>query len=294
MSLTAAPRPILPIEMGPAGADLPLSLRNFNLIRKLALEKTGIALAEHKRNMVYRRLSRRVAALGLKDFDDYCALLAGPDAEPEMQHMVNALTTNKTEFFRENHHFEHFASTALPAIVQSGAASSKRLRIWSAGCSSGQEPYSIAMTLMRAVPDLTDFDARILATDIDTDILGRAERGIYAAAELAAIPPGLRSIFFQPVAGQPNNFRAKPELRGLVAFRPLNLHDAWPMKGSFDAIFCRNVVIYFDKVAQTRLFDRFADLLAPGGFLYIGHSESLFRVTERFRAAGQSIYRKIP
>jgi len=279
--------------MGPAGADPPLSQRNFDFLRKLALEKTGISLADHKRSMVYRRLSRRVAALGLKDFDDYCALLAGPDAGPEMQHLVNALTTSKTEFFRENHHFEHLASAAIPAIMNSGAARSKRLRIWSAGCSSGQEPYSIAMTLMRAVSGLADFDARILATDIDTDILAKAERGIYSAHDLAAIPHGLRSIFFQPVAGQPGNFRAQPALRGLIAFRPLNLHDAWPMKGSFDVIFCRNVVIYFDKVTQTRLFDRFANLLAPAGFLYIGHSESLFRVTERFRAAGQSIYRKI-
>lgn len=293
MSLTAAPRPILPIEMGAAGADLPLSQRNFDFLRKLALEKTGISLAGHKRNMVYRRLSRRVAALGLKDFDDYCALLAGPEAEREMQCLVNALTTNKTEFFRENHHFEHLGSAAIPAIMSSGSTRSKRLRIWSAGCSSGQEPYSIAMTLMRAVADFAGLDARILATDINTDILSRAERGIYAAHELAAIPPLLRNLFFQPAPGHPNHFRARAALRGLIAFRPLNLHDAWPMKGPFDAIFCRNVVIYFDKPAQTRLFDRFASLLVPGGFLYIGHSESLFCVSERFRAAGQSIYRKI-
>jgi len=288
-----APRPIFPIELGHAGADLPLSQRNFNVIRTLALEKAGITLADHKRNMVYRRLSRRVAALGFADFDDYCALLAGPEAEGEMQHMINALTTNKTDFFRENHHFDHLAATAIPAMLSSGMAKSKRLRIWSAGCSSGQEPYSIAMTLVRAVFDLDLFDARVLATDIDTEILARAERGIYAAHELSAIPYGLRSVFFQPAAGHPNQFRAQAALRGLVAFRPLNLHNAWPMKGSFDAIFCRNVVIYFDKMAQMRLFDRFANILAPGGFLYIGHSESLFRVTERFRAVGQSIYRKI-
>ncbi len=288
-----APRPILPIEMGPPGADLPLSLRNFNVIRKLALEKAGITLADHKRNMVYRRLTRRVASLGFADFDDYCALLSGPEGEGEMQHMINALTTNKTDFFRENHHFDHLAATAIPAMMNSGAAQAKRLRIWSAGCSSGQEPYSIAMTLLRAVPDLDRFDARILATDIDTEILARAERGIYAAHELAAIPHGLRNVFFQAAPGHPNQFRALAALRGLVAFRPLNLHNAWPMKGPFDAVFCRNVVIYFDKTAQTRLFDRFANILVPGGFLYIGHSESLFRVTERFRAIGQSIYRKI-
>ena len=288
-----SPQTNLPIETVPPGAEPALSNRNVIFLRKLALEKAGISLAEHKRNMVYRRLSRRVAAHGFSDFDAYCALLESPEGEREMQLMVNALTTNKTDFFRENHHFDHLAATAIPAILGVGAARQMRLRIWSAGCSSGQEPYTIAMTLVRAVADLASIDARILATDIDTEILGRAERGIYAAPDLAAIPHSLRDVFFEPATGQPNQFRAQAALRALTAFRPLNLHGAWPMKGPFDIIFCRNVVIYFDKATQARLFDRFAGILAPGGFLYIGHSESLFRITERFRTVGQSIYRKI-
>lgn len=243
--------------------------------------------------MMFRRLSRRLTARGLNDFDEYCALLDSPEGQSEMQMMVNALTTNKTEFFRENHHFSHFARTAIPAVIGAGAVQRKRLRIWSAGCSSGQEPYSIAMTLARAVPDLASYDARILATDIDTEVLAKAERGIYSSQDLAAVPDDLRHTFFQPADGQPGHFRAMAELRALTAFLPLNLIGDWPMKGRFDVIFCRNVVIYFDKPTQARLFDRFADILMPGGFLYIGHSESLFRISDRYGDIGQSIYRRI-
>lgn len=269
-----------------------LSTPHFNLIRRLALQEAGITIAEHKRSMVARRLSRRLNALGLSNFEDYCTLLCSEFRDREIQPMVNALTTNKTDFFRESHHFDHLADVSLPAFTSRSRNMQKRLRIWSAGCSTGQEPYTIAMTMIRSVACLDTYDARILATDIDTEVLAKAERGSYTLSELQGIPHHLRNSFFSAVPRQDGAFRAAPELRGLVAFRQLNLHGPWPMKGPFDAIFCRNVVIYFDHAHQCRLFDRMADMLAPDGYLYVGHSESLFRVTTRFQSVGHSIYRK--
>jgi chemotaxis protein methyltransferase CheR len=271
-----------------------LSREHFEVIRGLALRYAGLALADHKRNLVHRRVSKRLAALGLDSFAGYCALLTGAEGRKEVQPLINALTTNRTEFFREKHHFDHLVGTAIPELVKAaGSGRARRLRIWSAGCSSGPEPYSIAMALRDRMPDLPRWDAKILATDIDTDILEQAQQGIYRAEDIGAIPPAYRARFLEPLAGAPRRFRVAPSVRSLVVFKPLNVHDRWPMTGSFDAIFCRNVVIYFDKPTQARLFERFADVLREGGFLYVGHSESLYRVTERFRPAGQSIYRRI-
>lgn len=272
----------------------PLSREHFEVIRALAMRHAGLALADHKRNLVHCRVSKRLAALGLDSFAQYCAVLTGAEGAREMQPLINALTTNRTEFFRERHHFDHLAGTAIPLVVKAaGSGGARRLRIWSAGCSSGPEPYSIAMTLRDRMADLPRWDAKILATDIDTDILKQAQQGVYRAEDIGAVPPTYRARFLEPLAGAPRRYRVAPPVRSLVVFKPLNVHDPWPMTGSFDAIFCRNVVIYFDKSTQARLFDRFADVLREGGFLYVGHSESLYRVTERFRHVGQSIYRKI-
>ncbi|MBC8035683.1 MAG: protein-glutamate O-methyltransferase CheR [Rhizobiales bacterium] len=271
-----------------------MSDAQFDCFRDLAKAHAGIALLGHKRNMVYRRVSKRLAALGLKDFGAYRNLLSGPDAETELQHFVNVLTTNKTEFFRENHHFQHLASVVLPSLDKGLAKKgSSRLRIWSAGCSSGQEPYSVAMALCEAMADLSRWDAKILATDIDTDVIEFGRRGIYSAAEVQSIPTALRSKFVEALPGETGSGRMSAALRSLITFNQLNLHGPWPMKGKFDAIFCRNVIIYFDTPDQCRLFDRFADLLCDGGYVYIGHSESLYKVTERFRPIGQSIYQRI-
>src|SRR5262245_48843875 len=274
--------------------DPPIGDEEFNLIRRLAMEHAGIALADYKRNMVYRRVSKRLRVLGLQDVSEYCALLSDPASTGEIQGLINALTTNKTEFFRESHHFEHLATTALPRILRSlNQSRRRRLRLWSAGCSSGQEPYSMAMTLCDSVPDLAQWDARILATDIDTEIISKARPGIYGSEDLSSIPPPYRRKFVEPVAGEDGKFRICESVRSRVAFMPLNLHEHWPMHGPFDAIFCRNVVIYFDKPTQCRLFDRFAGILQAGGYLYVGHSESLYKVSERFCPVGQSIYQKV-
>lgn len=266
----------------------------FDYLRMLAKTHAGIVLPDYKRNMVYRRVSKRLAALGLKNFESYCDMISGPSGQGEIEFFVNALTTNKTEFFRENHHFEHLESVALPDLRKKREhEGSHRIRIWSAGCSSGQEPYSIAMTLSNAFADVSLWDAKILATDIDTDMLERSRSGVFPMRELLTVPAPLRLKHVASREGETESGEIKPELRSLITFNQLNLHGAWPMKGKFDIIFCRNVIIYFDKVDQRRLFDRFADLMQEGAYLYIGHSESLYKVTERFRPIGQSIYQKI-
>jgi chemotaxis protein methyltransferase CheR len=266
----------------------------FDYLRVLAKTHAGIVLPDYKRNMVYRRVSKRLTALGLKNFEAYCNLIAGPSGDVEIEFFINALTTNKTEFFRENHHFEHLESFVLPDLRQRREREgNQRLRIWSAGCSSGQEPYSIAMTLSDAFVDLSRWDAKILATDIDTEMLGRCRKGVFPMRELLTVPLVQRVKHVDMQHDGVENGQIKTELRDLITFNQLNLHGAWPMKGKFDVIFCRNVIIYFDKVDQIRLFDRFADLMQDGAYLYIGHSESLYKVTERFRPIGQSMYQKI-
>ena len=269
--------------------EVPLTDADFASIVRMVREASGIALSESKRDLVYSRLRRRLRALQIGSFAAYRALLDGPDGRAERVRMVNAITTNLTGFFREAHHFEHLAGEVLPQLRVRNQ--SRRLRIWSAGCSSGEEPYSIAMTLRAAVPELPRWDARILATDIDTDMVAHGAAGLYEADRARAIPPAHRST--AAVRREDGRVEMSPALRSLVTFKPLNLLGAWPMSGPFDAIFCRNVVIYFDKPTQRTLFDRFADMLSPEGYLYIGHSESLFRVSDRFVHLGRTIYRKV-
>jgi chemotaxis protein methyltransferase CheR len=272
----------------------PLSDAQFDFLRSAVKTHTGISLADYKRNMLYRRISSRMRALGLADVDAYCDVLKGIDAALEVPLFINAVTTNKTSFFREAHHFEHLAKVALPDIEARAARSGRRrLRIWSAGCSSGEEPYTIAITLCEHLQAMMHWDAKILATDIDTNMVDSAREGFYDRELTRPIPAELHGKYLRPSADGGERFRMAENLRSLITFKPLNLLGEWPMKGPFDAIFCRNVVIYFDKTTQRVLFDRFADLLALDGLLYIGHSESLFGVSERFQAIGQSVYRRV-
>ncbi len=260
--------------------------RDFRFLGQLVHEHTGIVLAAHKRDMVYSRLARRLRALNLQDFASYCELLQSPEGDAEIGNLVNAITTNLTSFFREMHHFEHLANQVLKPMVTKGE---KRIRLWSSACSSGMEPYSMAMTLHAAIPNLSAYDARILATDIDTNMLSTGKAGIYPEREWENIPPAYRSM-----AEHDGQRVTMPQaLKDLIAFRHLNLLQSWPMKGQFDAVFCRNVVIYFDKPTQAKLFSRIADQLKPDGWLYIGHSENLTHVCDRFKLCGRTIYRKI-
>lgn len=269
--------------------EFAMSDNDFQFIVRLIAERSGIALSEVKRNLVYSRLARRLRALKLDSFSAYCSVLEHDDGS-ELEHFVNALTTNLTSFFREPKHFEYLARTLLPALRREPVE--QPLRIWSAGCSTGEEPYSLAMTLDEERPGKRD--ARILATDLDSSVIARARTGIYDAARVQNIPEATLKQWFQRGTGENSgSVRVRPAIRDRVTFRQLNLMEPWPMRKPFDIIFCRNVVIYFDRETQRRLFDRFAEQLRPGGHLFVGHSETLHKVSDRFRLLGNTIYQRV-
>lgn len=273
--------------------EFDFSDQDFQRIRRIINEAAGISLADGKRELVYSRLSRRLRQHGLRCFGDYCNFLesSGP-ASDEMREFVNALTTNLTSFFRESHHFEFLAKELIPALIRERSLSNRRIRIWSAGCSTGEEPYSIAMVLRESLPTV-GWDAKILATDLDSNVLTTAERGVYEWNRVKDLPEARLRRWFQKGRGEQSGLvRTASALRSLITFRQLNLMDDWPMSGPFDFVFCRNVVIYFDKPTQRVLFERFADLLVQQGHLFVGHSESLFKVTERFVPLGKTIYQR--
>lgn len=272
--------------------NLPFTDQDFAYIADLARTHAGIDLGYKKRDMVYARLSKRVRSLGLRSFSAYCDLLRQDQDGQELAAAVNAMTTNLTRFFREGHHFDHLSGEVLPALI---ARRERRLRFWSAGCSTGEEAYSIAMVLAYALAHSDGgggaWDARVLATDIDTDVLNHAAQGLYALGELGRIPALLHQMALE--VRDERTFCISDAVHRLLAFKPLNLMGDWPMKGPFDAIFCRNVAIYFTRQDQLRLFDRMADLLTPDGYLYIGHSENLFGLSNRFQLVARTIYRRI-
>jgi chemotaxis protein methyltransferase CheR len=266
--------------------------QDFNQIAAMLHADTGIHLPESKTSLVYSRLSKRLRALGLDSFREYCKLIATSEGADERQQMIAALTTNVTRFFREPHHFEHLKEVVLPPLI-AAARRSQPIRIWSAGCSSGPEPYSIALTMLSLMPDAPRFDVKVLATDIDPNVLAAGRAGIYDDEALTPIPAALRQRWFTPTEGRGSKtYGANDELRGLVAFRELNLIGTWPMRGRFQAIFCRNVVIYFDLETQSKIWSRYLPLIAPGGYLYIGHSERLTGpAASAFASEGVTTYR---
>jgi chemotaxis protein methyltransferase CheR len=270
------------------GREFAFSDQDFHTLVQIAYDYAGIALADSKRNLVYSRLSRRLRELRLQSFAQYRELLASN--EKEIENFINAISTNHTRFFREGHHFDHLRThVAVPFAQGIGRGASRRLRIWSAGCSSGEEPYTIAVVLKREIRDLTGLDVRILATDIDTDVLARASRGEFAASATDEVPKPYLP-FFKP--SQANRVTVDDDVRSLITFRRLNLMGAWPFRGHFDAIFCRNVMIYFDAATKSQLVDRFAQQLTPGGWLYIGHSESLNGSHPGLQLVGRTVYRR--
>jgi chemotaxis protein methyltransferase CheR len=265
--------------------DFEYTRDDFLFIKETLYKQSGIDLHDGKQTMVYSRLNRRLKELNIQSFHEYCNYINSEKGSGELVHFVNALTTNLTHFFRENHHFEHLKNVVLPAHLASERKN--RMRIWSAGCSTGEEPYSIAMTVLEN-PNIKSIDLKILATDIDTTVIGSAQKSNYANGE--GIPEPYLQKYCDVNASK--NITIKPFVKNLITFNPLNLLEVWPMQGPFDLIFCRNTVIYFNKSTQTVLFDKFAEILAPNGWLYIGHSESLFNVTDRFELVGKSIYKR--
>jgi chemotaxis protein methyltransferase CheR len=265
---------------------------DFRDLARFAYDHAGIALADSKRNLVYSRLSRRLRALGLTAFREYRDYLANNPGE--LESFINAISTNLTKFFREAHHFDHFRThVAVPFVQAAYRTTGCRLRVWSAGCSTGEEPYTIAVVLKREIRDIERHDVRILATDIDTDVLAKGERGEYQPNSIDEVPKTYRE-FFQPAPGNrgSTNIVMRDDIRSLIAFRRLNLMDQWPFSGLFDAIFCRNVMIYFDGPTKAALVERFTQQIRPGGWLYIGHSESLIGSHPGLQLVGRTVYRR--
>lgn len=265
---------------------------HFSRIRQFVTAQTGIVLADEKKDMVYGRLSKRVRTAFGGSFDDFCAAITDGDLN-EQDFLINAITTNLTGFYREKHHFEYLSDRVIPELLKRNK-STKKIRIWSAGCSTGEEPYSIAITLREAIPQSEKWDIKILATDLDANVVAHGQEGIYTLERINSLDKQHQRKWFQ--LGKGDNVglvRVKPELRELVRFKRLNLLHEWPMNGPFDVIFCRNVVIYFDKETQSDLFERYADMLIPGGYLFIGHSESLYKKTTRYTSLGNTIYKQI-
>jgi chemotaxis protein methyltransferase CheR len=259
---------------------------DFRRVADLLYQVSGIHLIEAKASLVYSRLAKRVRILGLPDFAAYCDLLAGDQGEGERMTMLSALTTNVTRFFREPHHFEHLTANVLPGLI-AAARSGGRVRLWSAGCSAGHEPYTMAMTLLEAMPDAAKHDVRILATDIDPVVVDRARAGRYGSEDVEPISAGLKDRYLTRAGTE---WTIRPEVAGLISFGTLNLLAPWPMKGAFDVIFCRNVAIYFDDETQGRVFSRFAAALKPQGRLYIGHSERAS--VPALESDGLTVYRR--
>ncbi len=274
--------------------DPKLQLREFHQFRKMIFELAGISLADSKVVMVQGRLAKRLRALGLPSYRDYHKYLLADAGGPETTKFINALTTNKTEFFRESHHFEFLTNKVFPELVKAAESSgSKRLRIWCSASSTGEEPYTIAMTTCEYFNLRKGWDIRILASDIDTDVLNTASEGVYDASRIQDIPVALRKKYFTRTQRSDDGpWKANPSIRDLITFRQINLlKPDWPIHSSFDIIFCRNVMIYFDAASQSRLVDQFAEKLTPNGYLIIGHSESLLGLTDRYKSLGDTIYR---
>ncbi|WP_297512163.1 protein-glutamate O-methyltransferase CheR [uncultured Caulobacter sp.] len=273
--------------------EFAFTTQDFKRIAALLYDLAGISLPDSKATLVYSRLAKRLRALGMRSFNEYCAFVGGENGHDESQEMLRALTTNVTRFFREPHHFDDLRANVLEPLADEIRAGG-RLRLWSAASSTGQEPYSMAFTVLSVWPNAADLDIRILGTDIDTNVLAVGRAAVYDEPLLEGIPAAARSQYFERDPSDRRSWRVCEAARRLVAFRELNLNGpSWPMKGPFDAIFCRNVVIYFDEPTQERVWNRFAPLVAPGGRLYVGHSERVGASVTAFENCGLTAYRKV-
>lgn len=266
--------------------------KDFQRVRGLVSQHTGISLSEAKKDMVYSRLAKRVRELGLASFADYLAYLDGVDADDELVSFTNAITTNLTAFFRENHHFDYLARVVLPELIQKNAKE-KKLRIWCCAASTGEEPYSIAMVVDEMLPKERGWDVKILATDIDTHVLGVAKKGVYRQDQIKDVLQHRKERYFLKGKNANTGYVCvSPVLKNRIVFKPLNLMHTWPIKGPIDVIFCRNVVIYFTKETKKLLINQFADLMEEGDYLFMGHSEALHDISDKFSSLGQTIYRR--
>ena len=268
-----------------------LSLDHFRIIKSLLYDASGITLADHKRQMVFNRINKRIKDLDINSFEAYIDFLHDKENSEEMVHLVNALTTNVTHFFREKHHFEHMADQ-LRTSIKSGH---EKIRIWSAACSIGAEPYSAALIVQDIINEVKrTCDIRILATDIDTLALEHGRKGVYAKRTSKGLPDRHLKTYFESESRENERFfKVKPSIRNRVSFNYMNFNDAkWPMSGPFDFIFCRNVLIYFDQQKKDEYVSKMLNLLRPGGFFYLGHSENAVMASKNFKICGPTIYQK--
>jgi len=267
--------------------EFPMTDDDFKCLAAMAYDISGIVLGDHKKELVYSRIARRVRKLNLQNFNQYCQYLSNHE-DTETNDFLNSITTNLTSFFRESHHFEFLAKEIIPQWKKEKKG--KPIKIWSSACSTGPEPYSIAITLDKNML-VKDYNLKILATDLDSDVLAKAKKGEYPIADIEQLPRNYLSSFQRKKDSEMG--QVKDKFRSMVQFNRLNLLGPWPMTKKFDVIFCRNVVIYFNKETQKELFDRLADSLVEGGYLFIGHSETLHGMTDRFVNRGRTIYQKI-
>jgi len=285
-----------PIESTQNSFNLKFSDRDYHAITEFVYKTAGINLLEGKKELVRTRLGKRMRQLQMTDFSTYFKLVMNDTTGEEIIFLLDALATNLTSFFREDQHFTFMASTMLPALEAKYRAKGKRrLRIWSAACSSGEEPYTIGMVILEKSPYFGQGgDCKILATDISTKVLSIAQKGLYGPERMKTVPPMLVTKYFQKVSGEKGHamYQVTPQLRDLIAFRRLNLMDPLPFKNPLDLIFCRNVMIYFDKATIGRLINKYYQILAPGGYLFIGHSESLSGLTHDFKYVKPCIYQR--
>lgn len=268
-----------------------LSDKDFKYVCELVYETTGIVLDERKREMIYRRLTRRTRQLKLKTFGCYCDLLRS-GGEEELANFFNIITTNLTSFFREEHHFNFLRDKFIPEHMKR-RESDRKLRIWSSACSTGEEPYSLAIALHEAMGSSLDvWNVKILATDLDTEVLNTAKSGVYKDERIESLSEERKNTWFK--AGTGNNesmIKVNPKLQNLITFNALNLLEKWPMKGVFDVIVCRNVLIYFDRKTQNDLVSRFTKMLRPNGILMLGHSESIDAKSFGLTLIGKTTFR---
>jgi len=269
-----------------------LTDKEFNFLCQFVYDVAGIVLNDSKREMVYRRLTRIIRDRKLTSFSQYCQMLKDNTAQ-EKDYFINAITTNLTSFFREHHHFEHLIKEELPHLISKNKLS-KKIRIWSSASSTGEEPYSIAISVLESCKNiLSTWDVKVLATDIDSDVLAKGKAGVYDEKRIEDIPEQYKKAYFSKgVGANENKVKVDSRLQKLLTFKQLNLLHEWPMKGPFDIIFCRNVIIYFDKKTQTDLFERYYEMLAPGGLLVLGHSENLGSYQQYFENVGRTMFRK--
>lgn len=267
--------------------------QNFEYLRRLAAEHAGVVLNNDKFEVIYARLVKRLRVLKLHDFNAYCHLLR-TNNDMEINCFIGAVTTHVTHFFREPHHFDFLARECLPQLVKQKERTHK-IRILSAGCSTGKEPYSIAMVLKENIPMLSQWDIKIIGVDIDSESLTQAKAGIFSEDQQGSLSELRIQKWFYKDATVPKGFmKIRPDLERLVEYKVVNLaKDKWPLYDTFDIIFCRNVVIYFDQELQSKVFNKFADIMSPDGILIIGYSEMLYKICDRFQNIGRTIYKKI-